>query len=153
MIANAWAAFDGDTRVACHPTRGSFWLVVDGWLVVRFKKGDVAGFSRNYPTTAALNFLDPQQPLPAIDVVHRVQVQYVLNSDATDIADIVVVCRNGPGIAWLYSLLAPAVPVALPVAPDPGPRTPLDRLLHPREVGDDRTAEGARAQESPARRE
>lgn len=133
IIANALTALDGDPSAHFHRSHGSFWLVIDGCLVVRFKKADVAGYSCNYPTTAALRFHDPQEPLPNIAAVQRVQVQYTLNADATDLADIRVVCRNGERIEWSYSLLASeSVPSVLPVPTDPERSTSLDRLLRPR---------------------
>lgn len=152
IIANAIDAFDADPRAHFHQCRGSFWLVIDGLLVVRFKKADVAGYSSNYPTTAALKFYDPREPLPNIAAVQRVQVQYTLNVDATDLADINVVCRNGDRIEWTYSLLASeSEPSVLPVPSDPMPRPSLDRLLRPRGASD--AQEWEATQGNPSRRD
>lgn len=136
MIANAHKAFDGDARVRLHKTSGSFWLVVNNVLVIRLKKGDNAGFSSNFPTSAALDFHDPQQPLPAISVVQRVEVQYSLDRNQLAIADVNVVCRNGKDIAWSYSILSLASGASsLPIWPAPTPPTALENLLRPRTEG------------------
>jgi hypothetical protein len=148
MIANAHQAFDGDARVRLHKTPGSFWLVVDNVLVIRLKKGDNAGFSCNFPTSAALDFHDPQQPLPAINVVQRVEVQYSLDRNQLGIADVNVVCRNGKDIAWSYSILSLASGVSsLPIWPEQTPPTALENLLRPRAEGTTSKAANAAAEE------
>lgn len=133
IIANAHEAFDGNRRVRLHKSPGSFWVIVDNLLVVRFKKAANDGISSNYPTPAALDFHDPQQPLPNIPVVQRVQVQYTLDAEALALADVSVVCRNGNSIEWSYSLLSLDLEIgSLPISSDSGPRTSLNGLLRPR---------------------
>ncbi len=83
--------------------QGSLWFCVGDNLVFRFKKGNHAGYSRNYPTQNSLAFHDPQSSL--IPDIQRIEIQYVLNVTETAIEDIIVVARNGKTIHWLFSIL------------------------------------------------
>ena len=108
MIQRALAEFQGDAQI--HPIRRheTYVFVVNGELVFRFKKGDEAGLTANYPTQAAIEFHDPEQELPGLPQAVRVDVVYVPNKLETQIQDILVVGRAKSDVEWIFSLLPPA---------------------------------------------
>ncbi len=83
--------------------QGSLWYWVGENLIFRFKKGDRAGYSRNYPTQTSLAFHNPQSNL--IPDVQRVDIVYVLDVAETAIDDILVVARKKDAIEWVFSIL------------------------------------------------
>jgi hypothetical protein len=99
-------------------------FLVDKSVLVRFKKGNDQGLSRNIPTQAALAFNDPQEKLFDLPDVWRVDVVYTLNRFETQISDILVVARNGDDVLWSYSIysgtadIAPVITIN-PLLPEP----------------------------------
>lgn len=83
----------------------SYHFLINDTIAFRLKKADNEGYTRNYPTTEALAFHDPQMPLTGVPAAQRVEVTYSLNRTQTDLSDIAVVSREGDAIAWSYSLL------------------------------------------------
>lgn len=90
------------------------WFLVDDYVTVRFKKGDVRGYTNNVATQQALLYHDPN-PEPVQGLLFpstvRVDVVYVLDPTETEIADILVVARDRNRIAWDYSIYRPAASV------------------------------------------
>ncbi|QHG87947.1 hypothetical protein ACCQ13_14750 [Xanthomonas sp. NCPPB 1638] len=138
MTCRAHVEFSFDLHVRIHRQNESFLFVLGDELLFRFKRSDERGYTRNYPTQAAIEFHDPEQPtLPGLDSLSRVEVSYVLNEAETSVEDILVVARNGNRVAWKYSVLdrldssqvveMPDAPVA-PVAPKPEHRRSLVRV-------------------------
>ena len=101
----------------------TIYFVVDQKLVFRFKKGDDIGLSSNIDTQAALAFNDPQQTLPELPDVGRVDIAYVLNPFETLIDRILVVARDGDRVVWSYPIYPREtevfLPIPLPVRPPP----------------------------------
>ena len=71
----------------------------------------------NYPTQLALAFHEHEQDLFGLPEVVRVEVAYTFNALKTEIADVIVVGRDGKTVAWTYSLMDAAdgvVPLPMP---------------------------------------
>jgi hypothetical protein len=101
----------------------TIYFVVDQKLVFRFKKGDEIGLSSNIETQTALAFNDPQQTLPELPDVGRVDIAYVLNPFETLIDRVLVVARDGDRVVWSYPIYPreteTTLPIPLPVRPIP----------------------------------
>lgn len=135
IIDRAHMAFDSVARVRIVDGQETFKFLVDDRVLFRFKKGDEAGLSANVPTQIAIAFHDHEQNLFGLPEVHRVDVVYQLNQLETDIADILVVARDGERVAWTYSLLDYGEGVVpLPPTQLPEPTKPAVRVIRPREV-------------------
>jgi hypothetical protein len=123
MMNIAGPAFAGDAGVRLVEKQETIYFVVDQRLVFRFKKGDDIGLSSNIETQAALAFHDPQQTLPELPDVGRVDVAYVLNPFETLVDRILVVARNGSRVIWSYAIYPRIdeieLPTPLPVRPIP----------------------------------
>jgi len=89
----------------------------------RLKKLTPAGFSRNYPTKRALEFVGvgsvQYELIPAMwSAPIRVDVGYVLDKLGQSLETVLVVCRRGGTIEWSYAIPKPAESVAvLPLRP------------------------------------
>lgn len=138
MTGRAHGEFSFDPRVRIHRQNESFLFVLGDELLFRFKLSDERGYTRNYPTQAAIEFHDPEQAmLPGLDSLGRVEISYVLNAAETSVEDILVVARDGKRIAWKYSVLdrldnsriveMPDAPAA-PVVPKPATRRSMVRV-------------------------
>jgi hypothetical protein len=92
------------TIVYGHQTK---WFIIGDRVLFRFKKGNQNGLSSNVATTQALAFHDPQENLPGIPDLIRVEAVYVLNDLATGIESLHVVRRSRARVAWSYQLGLP----------------------------------------------
>lgn len=128
IVRRAQEAFENDPRVAVIPQAQTCYFLVGDRVVLRFKKGDQQGLSRNYPTQQALNYHEPEQDLfgPGLS---RVEVVYVLNATETALSSVQVVARERERIEWTYELqpAGSATVVEVP-APRAGSRGPIVRL-------------------------
>lgn len=134
MIHRARLEFDGHNSVYILDSHGTVSFIVEDRVLFRFKKGNEHGLSANYPTQLALAFHDHAQNLFGLPNIQRVEVVYQLNMLETEVTDIVVVGRNGPDIAWTYSLMdqgAEIVPLPLS-SPTPQSTPSEQRLVRPR---------------------
>ena len=86
-----------------EPSAGRFLLSFDGRALVQFKKFDPDFKTRNYPTTAAIRF-DSQETLPEVPVGTRLSVGYQLDSTASILAAVAVVCQGLYAPNWWYEL-------------------------------------------------
>ena len=120
----------------CHGVRiirknETYLFLLHDQVCFRVKKGDEAGLSRNISTLFAINYNDPQQKLPGIPDVQRVEIIYQLNREGSEVIDVLVVAREGVRVMWSYSLLRRADTVTLvpPFVDDPsvGSASPLLR--------------------------
>jgi hypothetical protein len=133
MMNLAGPAFVGDAGVRLIEKQETVYFVVEQRLVLRFKKGDDIGLSSNIETQAALAFNDPQQTLPELPDVGRVDIVYVLNPLETLIDRVLVVARNGNRVVWSYAIYPRVeeteLPTPLPVQPiPPAPAQTVVRL-------------------------
>ncbi len=145
-------------RMACHArttlTEGknlkivdgnnTLYIVVDNRVQLRFKKADKNGLGSNIPTQRELAFTGcGQMSLPDFDDLVRIEVNYVLNPDETEIDKILVVARDGATPIWFYGLepfQAEVAALPAPAVSEVQPRT----LLHPRVKRDDNKTETTR---------
>jgi hypothetical protein len=88
-----------------------YWL--NDRTFFRFKKGDAKGYTRNFPTQAALKFHEEESDL--FGGTNRLELTYVLSQDQTEIIDIAVVHRNGGKVDFRFSLLNDENVLELPV--------------------------------------
>lgn len=103
-IERAHRLFEGDPRVVIRRRHETFWFLLDDRVVFRFKKGDETGLSSNLPTQAMLAFYDPEQELPGMPEVVRLDVVYVLNKLQTAIEDVRIVYREREKVVWMFSI-------------------------------------------------
>lgn len=123
MMNLARPAFGTDTGIYPVEKQETIFFVAEQKLVFRFKKGDDIGLSSNIETQAALAFNDPQQTLPELPDVGRVDIAYVLNPFETLVNRILVVARDGDRVVWSYPICPRDVsltdPIPLPIRPSP----------------------------------
>jgi hypothetical protein len=124
MMNLARPVFADDADIYQVEKQETIFFVANQRLVFRFKKGDDIGLSRNIETQASLAFNDPQQTLPELPDVGRVDIAYVLNPLETLIDRVLVVARDGDRVVWSYPIFPrPAdilpFPTPFPVRPIP----------------------------------
>jgi hypothetical protein len=103
------------------------FLVADQ-VLIRFKKGDAHGLSRNISTRLALKYHDPRQA-SLIGEVCRVEVVYQLNVLNTQVADILIVARNRDVVVWSSSIMPIGDVIQLPVPQAAPAGSPADDVL------------------------
>lgn len=148
MAHYAAVSLEGVDGVSVVVRHESYHFLVDGKVAFRLKKSDGVGITKNYPTQEAIAFHDPQLPLTGIPAQQRVEVTYCLNNNETDIADILVVGREGETVLWTYSLIdndsvssLPATQPDVPSQPMPAvKRTGLVRVKGSK-INDDKAGE------------
>jgi hypothetical protein len=130
MVLEAKRQFAGDRKVSILRKNESFLFLMDE-LVFRFKKSDPYGYTSNVPTQAALDYHDPQEDLPGVPSVQRLEITYVLNKLETAVQDILLVARDQDRVLWRSSILrdddgAHVVPITVsrpPQSPAPASQT------------------------------
>lgn len=121
--------FEPDHKFAIFPYNNSqtYNFIVEQQLVFRIKKGKNTRKSSNIPTNMSKGFHDPNESLPEIGLLPRIEIQYELDKLESSIIDIVAVARNRNLVAWETSLkyrgndelpIFPAIPVN-PKSPSP----------------------------------
>lgn len=111
----------------------TFKLILDGELLIRFKKANKHGVGSNIGTQAELEFRDPQMDLPGLPGLQRVEIDYSLNITGTAISEINVVARNGDKSLWSYPLTGSGGAAVLPLSTPPPPPSPtVDDMVRPR---------------------
>lgn len=103
MMQHALDAFENDPRVDVVSRSQTYYFLIDDTVVLRFKKGNVSGLSRNYPTQEALKFHEPENDLFGYPT--KVEVVYVLDHTETEVSQILVVARNANQVIWSYNLV------------------------------------------------
>jgi hypothetical protein len=132
MMREAPAAFADDPGVRLIYGQETTYFVVEQRLVFQLKMGDSCGISSNIEMQASLAFIDPQQTLPGIPELERVDIVYVLNPLETLINRILVVARDCEHVVWRYQIYPRSYegksPVTLPARPVP--LMPADNVVH-----------------------
>ncbi len=123
MIERAHSEFALEVGVRILDGYETFSFLVNDRVLFRFKKADESGMTSNYPTQLALALHEHEQDLFGLPEVVRVEVAYTLNALETEIADVIVVGRDGKTVVWTYSLMDAAdgvIPLPMPApAGDP----------------------------------
>jgi len=125
IIANLRTRLDRVGGVRFVEQRGLIALLVEGQLLLKFKKLTKGRLSRNIPTRQSRTFA-LQLPLPGLPgALANLVVGYQLNELQTDIAGIHVTCPTLDSLAWGFEI--PRSPgadvVSMPVEPaDAGPQ-------------------------------
>jgi hypothetical protein len=126
------------------PRHGSKLFLVGSEVLLRFKKLDENGASRNYPTRRARHFNDPNQDsfdeIPAAAI--RVDVGYQLDRLEQSISEVLVSHRNGKVVAWAYPVRIASQTVVIPfptpaVAAEAAERRAKRRVFDRKEQGQD----------------
>jgi hypothetical protein len=106
MVAAADRRFIGRDGVKPLDIRGlKVWLFEQAGVVVRFKKMDEDGRTRNYPTNQALNF-DKQRHLPGLPPEPvRLAAGYVLDATGTELLRSQISCPNGRDVLWCGAIV------------------------------------------------
>ena len=128
MVLEAKRQFASNHNVSIVRKNESF-LFLAGELAFRFKKSDPNGYTSNVPTQAALDYHDPQEDLPGIPSVQRLEITYVLNKLETAVQDILLVARDQGRVLWRTSILRKdeagnVVTLTVPGSPKPPDSTP-----------------------------
>ena len=105
MVAEADRRFVDRAGVVPKDIRGlKVWLIRDA-AVIRWKKHDEDGNTRNYPTLQAQKFDRgddlPGLPAPAI----RLSVGYFLNPPQTEIVRVQIAKPRGKGVEWCAAIV------------------------------------------------
>ncbi|WP_319568989.1 hypothetical protein [Cohaesibacter marisflavi] len=105
-IANlASSEFTLDKDVAIFEQPQTIKLLVQGQVIIRFKKGDSEGLGRNVMTQAEMDFIDPQQSLPGLPKeAEKVEITWKPNVLGTEISSVSVVSRSGSHSNWSYEI-------------------------------------------------
>lgn len=111
VASNEWAGSNAIRIEAVHCGQSAeYWIRDD--VMFRLKKADRYGYTRNYPTTAALRFHEPPEPpgtqLALFGPEIRFEVAYVLNRDGTAIDEVMVVHRTRDRIDYRFALVSQA---------------------------------------------
>lgn len=95
-----------DHKFAIYPYNNNqtYNFIVQQELIFRIKKGKTSRRSSNVPTNMALGFHDPNESLPEIGLLPRIEIQYELDKLESSIIDVVAVARDKNIIAWDFSL-------------------------------------------------
>ena len=107
MVAEAERRFDGRGDIRMIPIRGlKLWLIgADHHTVIRWKKMDEDGRSRNYPTQQAKAF-DHNDELPNLPPSPtRITVGYLLDATGTGIRRVQVAKPNGRYVEWCAAIV------------------------------------------------
>ena len=121
----ATARFTGFPGVTLTHKFNTFGIVVNNQVMLRFKRVDRRGMSRNYATQTSLKFY-AQCELPGIPAVcPRAEIGWREDDVRLGLADLCIVMRDGSRLAWRYSILEEGgtTVVSIPTAaPTVGPR-------------------------------
>ena len=115
----------------------TFKLILDGELIIRFKKAGRNGVGSNIGTQAEFNFCDPQMEIPGFPEVQKVEVDYTLNVTGTAISEINVVARDGGKALWSYLINPSGGASILPISPPQPPTPSVDDMVRPRKQDGD----------------
>ncbi len=96
----------------------SLFLIIDDKVMIRFKKGEGQGLSRNLVLKGGqtYSYHDPQLNLFGTDLP-RLEIVYVLSRVETKVAEILTVARQRDDILWAYEI--PAVTPTATATPIP----------------------------------
>ncbi len=106
MLAESDRRVSGMERVRSLDIRGlKLWLFEDANVVIRFKKMDEDGHSRNYPTKQARNF-DAGRELPGLPMPPvRLTAGYLLDATCTLFVRTQVARPVGRGALWCAAIV------------------------------------------------
>jgi hypothetical protein len=108
MVAECERRFIGRSDVRLLDIRGlKLWLIGEDrhHTVLRWKKMDEDGRSRNYPTKQAQDF-DRQQQLPGLPALPvRIAVGYLLDPSGTSVRRVQVARPNGMRVDWCAAIV------------------------------------------------
>jgi len=112
--------------------RGTLKLLLDGRVLVRFKKAGRNGVGSNLRTRANDKFLDPALPYEDAPQAAKVEICWTVNDTGTSFGSLRVIARNGDAGLWGFDLPG-AAPLPLfdakPAAPAKGrPRRSVAKL-------------------------
>lgn len=137
MMLDAIPNLPDDPAIHCIERHESALFLLEDELLIRFKKGDEKGLSRNIGTQFVLAFNDPDEPIKLFDFpdIQRVDIAYRLNDLETKVRDILVVARKDDEVLWSFPIYeaakgADTETIPLPISPveppaaDSGMRVP-----------------------------
>jgi hypothetical protein len=105
MAAEAIRQFAGRADIVEREVRGLRLWMIEDHTVMRFKKMDEDGTTRNYPTKQAKAF-DYMQELPGIPrLPTRITVGYVLDATETQILRVQLARPNGRRVDWCAAII------------------------------------------------
>lgn len=95
-----------DHKFAIYPYNNdqTYNFIIEQKLVFRIKKGKSSRKSSNVPTNMSKGFHDPNESLPEIGLLPRIEIQYQLDKLESSIIDVVAVARDKSMIVWESSL-------------------------------------------------
>ena len=121
----AQVRFSGLPGVTLTHKYNTFGIVVKDQLMLRFKRVNPEGLSRNFPTQTSLKFY-AQFDLPGIPAAcPRAEIGWREDDVRLGLAELSIVMRTGKHLAWRYSILEEGGTAVLAIptkAPTVGPR-------------------------------
>ena len=142
MIAEVKKALSPFPGVRSEEKGNTCNFYIGSAVLFRLKKLSRKGMSRNYPTQTSLDFY-AQLELPGMPQAVRVDVGYVPNDVFTKPEKILVACRDGKTLEWVYPIDLPgAATVVGTIAPDSpsAPRRSRVRVPRNRKVDSDKNS-------------
>lgn len=136
MIAAASAYAMGSDNVQFFDSYQMLGLLIDRKIAIRLKKFDEESKSRSQPTRQVTRFR-AQERIDGIEALHHLELGYVTNDAATEIAEVRLACPSGEGVAWWMRLTdggAESV-VADLFDPNGGSPSPIPPIIKPKESG------------------
>jgi hypothetical protein len=106
MVAGADRRFLGQSSVRILDIRGlKLWLFEDAGVVIRFKKMDEDGRSRNYQTKQAQDY-DAQLELPGLPPKpDRLTMGYLLDESGTNFIRAQIARPEGKQVVWCAAVI------------------------------------------------
>jgi len=104
MVSRSLEMAEATSCVSSKWHRMMFVLIFEsdnGLIVVRLKKLDEDGVSRNNPTKQVIDF-KRQEAIPGLEADHHLEVGYILNPTQDHIQSVELVCPSGEGgVYWM----------------------------------------------------
>ena len=126
----ARSEFDEVPNIKPLEQEQTVWFKYDDSIIFRFKKSNTDGYSRNFPTQAAIAYHNQQIELEGFPQIIRIEFVYIPNMTETDLEDIRVVCRNEDQIAWQESIMTSADVIHIIPEPEPTKDSQVEAKEH-----------------------
>ena len=137
-----FAIEDGDILVV--PRNNTTVFVIDGAVVLRFKKAGPKGMSRNVRTKAESPnaYNDPASQLPGIPALPRVDVLWTTDAVGQKIVGVYIQARNGDVPLWTYSIELPGAAQETEEIKPSTPDRAARRIAQPKVAANTKKSEG-----------
>src|ERR1039458_2691560 len=117
FCAEATTRLASESGITLTHKYNTLGIVVDDELMLRFKRVNRQGLSRNYATQTSLRFYG-QIEIPGIPATcARAEIGWREDEVRLGLAALEVVMRDGKAVAWHYSILEEGATSVVPIVP------------------------------------